>query len=304
MLFRSRAFGITETSVRARLWLIIRPAHLDDDGKYGVYPRGDRNALLLKGGPNAGGPLPIADWGAQFSEVMPDAIRHALRAARVGQNGTLTDKTWRDRLAERFGSRWRIVKFRAHPKGDDSVSSIPIGTNSIKRVSVPSRSRPQVIKPRSGRRGGGLAIGDRSGNVSAIKSSVTGGIPDYEFVSSDAIEPGMLAAWQANHPDHPSGVVLINVDHPVIRQQVQYWQGQYADHLSDKIEEDVHQAYGEVAVAKIAHSAHLKAILPSQVIEDQLRTPGALTTALLGLIAEEALIAPRLGGKYAKRRGS
>ena len=161
-----------------------------------------------------------------------------------------------------------------------------------------------IVKAHNGGRRGGSVIGEAPGNVPAIKSIVPGGIPDYEFVGADAIEPGMLAAWQPSHPDHPSGVVLINVDHPVIRQQVEYWQGQYADHLSAQIEEDVRNAYGEVAVAKIAHSAHLKAIIPSQVIEHQLRSPAALTTALLGLIAEEALIAPRLGGKYAKRRAS
>jgi hypothetical protein len=299
-----RSFGITEGSVRNRLWLVIRPALLGDDGKYGVYPRGDRNGLLLKGGPNAGGPLPIADWGAQFSEAMPDAIRNALRSARVGQNGTLADKAWRERLADRFGSRWRIIKFRARPNGDVSVSPAQPGTKSVKQNTAAPRTRPRVVKPHSGGRGGRPAVGDRPGPVPAAKSSVAGGIPDYELVSADAIEAGMLAAWQPNHPDHPSGVVLINAQHPVIEQIVRYWQDQYADHLSDKIEEDVHQIYGEVAVAKIAHSEHLKTILASPVIDQQLRTPGALTLALLGLMSEEALIAPRLGGKYAKRRSS
>src|SRR5262249_3744251 len=147
----------------------------------------------------------------------------ALRAARAGQNGTLTDKTWRDRLAERFGSRWRIIKFRAHPNGDDSMSPTPAGTNSVKQPNVPPRPRPHVVKPHNGRRRAGPATGERPGNVPAVKSNVTGGIPDYQFVSDGTIEPGMLAAWQPHSPDHPSGVVLINVDHPVIRQQVQFW---------------------------------------------------------------------------------
>jgi hypothetical protein len=299
-----RSFGITEASVRSQLWLVIRPVLLDRDGKYGVYPRGDRNALLLKGGPNAGGPLPISDWGAQFSEVMPEPIRDALRAARVGQNGTLTDQTWRDRLADRFGARWRILKLRAHPNGDLSVSPTQSGTHPLSRPTPSPRPRPNIVKPHRGGRGGEPAISDQPGTVPAVKTSAAGGIPDFELVSSSAIEPGMLAAWQPNHPDHPSGVVLINADHPVLRQQVEFWQGQYADHLADKIKEDIHQVYGEVAVAKVAHSEHLKGIVPSQVIEEELRSPGALTIALLGLIAEEALIAPRLGGKYAKRRTS
>jgi hypothetical protein len=140
--------------------------------------------------------------------------------------------------------------------------------------------------------------------MSAKRTVVTGGIPDYEFVKADAIETGMLAVWQPHHPEHPSGVVLINVEHPVLVQQVDYWQKNYPDHLAEQIADDVLAVYGEVAVAKVAHTEHLKSVLPSQTVEQDLRSPAALTTALLGLIAEEAVIAPRLGGKYAKRRAT
>jgi hypothetical protein len=59
--------------------------------------------------------------------------------------------------------------------------------------------------------------------------------------------------------------------------------------------------YGEIAVAKVAHSEHLKAVLPSSTVESQLRSEAALTMALLGLIGEEAVIAPRIGGKFGRR---
>ena len=47
---------------------------------------------------------------------------------------------------------------------------------------------------------------------------------------------------------------------------------------------------GEVAVAKVAHAEHLKSSLPSDLVETELRSSAALTTALLGMSAEEALV--------------
>ena len=105
-----RSFGVAESSVRQRLWLIIRPPLLDEDGRHGVYPRTDRNALLLRGGPNAGGPLPINDWASRFADKMPDELLDAIKKARAGRTGTVSDEVWRQRLADRFGSRWRISK--------------------------------------------------------------------------------------------------------------------------------------------------------------------------------------------------
>ncbi len=111
----------------------------------------------------------------------------------------------------------------------------------------------------------------------------------------------MLAAWAPNHPDYPEGAVLINIEHPVMEEEVAHWQAQYGDHLADQIAEEVIATYGEIAVAKVAHSEHLKSVLPSSTVERELRSEAALTMALLGLIGEEAVIAPRIGGKFGRR---
>ena len=112
----------------------------------------------------------------------------------------------------------------------------------------------------------------------------------------------MLAAWQANDPVFKEGAVLLNVEHPVLVAEIEHWQSQYPDIYADEIAKDVTDIYGEIAVAKVAHSEHLKGTLPSKVVEDDLRSEAALTMALLGLIGEEAVIAPRIGGKFRKRR--
>jgi hypothetical protein len=296
-----RAFGVGEAAVRSKLWLVVRPPLLDDEGRHGVYPRTDRNSLLLKGGPSAGGPLPFSNWGAEFSENLPDEILAALKEARVGRSGTLGDDAWRERLIERFGSRWRLPKLRARAGGKERVQPEQLGGRPV-RV----RRRKRRKNGKGGGGGGGTdgeaTIGTASGTTPATRVKVAGGIPRWEAHKAEDFESGMLAAWQPNHPDYPEGCVLINVDHPVLRAEVEYWQAQYPDHLAEEVGQEVVDVYGEVAVAKVAHSEHLKGIVPSKKVDEQFRSEAALTMALLGLIGEEAIIAPRVGGKFRKRR--
>ncbi len=112
----------------------------------------------------------------------------------------------------------------------------------------------------------------------------------------------MLAAWQPNDPQYKEGAVLINVDHEVLREQITNWQAQYPDHYAEAIENEVIDVYGQIAVSKIAHSEHFKGIVPSQVVEKELRSDAALTMALLGLMAEESVLATRIGGKFGREK--
>ena len=95
----------------------------------------------------------------------------------------------------------------------------------------------------------------------------------------------------------------MNADHPVLRKVVEYHSEQYAPHLYEEIEEKVLQVYVEVAVAKVAHSQFLRRMMNEDEVEE-LREPQALTTALLGLISEEAVIGQRLGTLGPKQRSA
>ena len=168
-----------------------------------------------------------------------------------------------------------------------------------------------MLKPRrrrsdsGGAPGGGQGAentGSTSGEQLAMRVKVAGGIPHFRAVPASDMTQGMLAAWQPNDPQHAEGVVLINVEHPVLVAEIEHWQAQYPDHVADEIATDVIETYGEIAVAKVAHSEHLKGILPSRTVDTDLRSEAALTMALLELIGEEAVIAPRIGGKFKKRR--
>jgi len=294
-----RSFGITESAVRANLWIILRPQMYDEAQKKGVYPRTDRNALLIKGGPSAGDALPIADWGAEFSEHLPEEILEAIHDARSGSTGTVGDESWKDRLAERFGSRWTIERFLQSVGGPHSVDPAQAGGPPPPKPATRTGSAP------SGRAGGATgtpSVGSRPGPVPAIRRRVAGGIPTYRVVRQDDIEEGMLAAWSPNEAEHPEGVVLINGDHPVLEEEVRYWQEQFATHQAEEVREEVQRVYGEIAVAKVAHSEHMKTLLPATTVQNDLRSEAAMTMALLGLIGEEAVLAPRLAAKLGRRR--
>lgn len=301
-----RSFGISESSVRANLWLILRPPMLGEDGgKHGVYPRTDRNALLLKGGPNAGGPLPINDWAGEFADDMPEAIIEAIKKQRGGEPGTLDDQVWRQRLADRFGARWRIVKLRAQSGGRLSVTPVQPGGEpvTVRRPIRKTRREASGSNQPGGTRGP-EALGSTTGVTPAASVKVGGGIPEYRFVHDGEIEAGMLAAYVRTDPISQGPMVLINIDHPVLRAEVEHWQAQYADHHAEDVVNEVLAVYGQIAVAKVAHSEFLKSVIPSKIVEDSLRSEAALTMSLLGLMAEEAVIAPRLGGKFAKRHSA
>lgn len=295
-----RSFGVSESPVRKNLWLIARPPAYDDTYKIGVYPRTDRNALLIKGGPDAGSPLPINDWAGEFADSMPEAIRDAIRAARGGASGSIEDAQWRERLADRFGSRWKIERLRPDPGGTETLD--PAQPGSQPRPTV----RPAPTQSRnpggSGGTGGSNTTGTQPGPLRAAKTKVAGGIPTFRIVGADEVEEGMIAAWQPHDPDHPEGVVLINGSHPMLEQEIAHWQGQYADHHADGVRAEVLHAYGEVAVAKVAHSEFMKKYLPATKVEQDLRSEHALTMSLLGLIGEEAVIGPRLRARFARRR--
>lgn len=294
-----RSFGVTESAVRSDLWIVLRPQVYDDTEKRGVYPRTDRNALLLKGGTSAGEALPLADWGAEFSENLPDEILEAIRAARSGGTGTVNDDAWKERLAERFGSRWKITKFRQDPVGPHLILPGQPGTSNRPK---PAPRKKSAASGGAGASTGTPALGSGPGPVPASKRRVAGGLPTYRVVRKDELEDGMLAAWAPNDPVCAEGAVLINGDHPILEEQVRYWQEKYASHQAEDVRAEVHAVYGEIAVAKVAHSEHMKSLLSALTVERDLRSGAALTMALLGLIGEEAVLAPRLNAKLGRRR--
>jgi hypothetical protein len=231
---------------------------------------------------------------------MPEPIREAIRAARGEGTGTIDDAEYRNRLQEKFGDRWTVTALvKAKPDG----TGTPAGPNG---------TLGDVVDHGPGTKGTGCGVGSGTSNSrrarrSAKKTVVLPGpgqagrevrrpvdVPKYRFTSKDDFEqPWHLALWSRSDTDGPT--VYLNADSPFLLEVVKYHQDRYPDVLAEEVQEVVKGVFGEVAVAKIAHSQKIAAMLPEEQLDREYRSEAALTTALMGLLAEESLIATRLG---------
>lgn len=88
--------------------------------------------------------------------------------------------------------------------------------------------------------------------------------------------------------------MYLNRDAPVIQEAVEYHQSQYPPAFADEVRRVVLQTFGEVAACKVAHSLALAAVVPAEELDRDYHSEMALTVALMGLLAEDTLIARRL----------
>ncbi|MGD8879894.1 MAG: hypothetical protein PVJ24_06485 [Methyloceanibacter sp.] len=112
-----------------------------------------------------------------------------------------------------------------------------------------------------------------------------------------------MAHGELESPFYETNPIAALQHRHVIREQIIHWQSQYPDHMAEAVTNEVMEVYGEVAVSKVAHSECLKSLIAASCVETDLRSEAALTMALLGLLAEEAVIAPRWG-KFRKKQSA
>jgi len=119
-------------------------------------------------------------------------------------------------------------------------------------------------------------------------------VPRYRMVGKDEFEkPWHIAGWAPNDPAGPT--VLINQESPILQEVVQHHQAQYPDVFAEEVQKIVFEVFGEVATCKVAHSQKLLRNVPKEELDQDYRSEQALTIGLMGLLAEESLITPRLG---------
>lgn len=301
-----RAFGIPNASIRRRLYVVLEPALAGaSDGVDGVYPNTSRNGLLIRdaSGERAGDRIPVAEWGEQFAEYMPAEVREAIAAALSGKDTRDDlDASLREKIAARFSSRWSVTRLKVRPAGTESVAPTAAGTTP--RTPHRARRRRSGTGGGSGGLGGSPAIGTAHGPLSAERTKVKGSLPEWQSVTAaDVGEEWILASYLQRGGANGGPVVLINAQHPVMRNQIEYYQDQFAPQYAEQVAEEVVNSYGLVAATKVAHAESLRAVATPQQV-DEMRSDAALTTALLGLYAEDRVIAPRLTSRYGRAKKS
>jgi hypothetical protein len=261
---------------------------------WGVHPDQSRNRLIFTGGGEKGSELPLSDWGLEFAENMPDAIRAAIQRARGELVGSLEDEEYRRRLQDKFGNRWMVRRLVQSQRGDADTkpASLEEGKldageqgNRFRRMARHKRAKTvQVVRLKA----------SEGGTGEGVERSVPVDVPRFRYGTKDDFEnPWHLAVWVPHDPEGPT--VVINVDSPILLEAIRYHQDQYPDVLAEEVAKTVQQVYAEVAVCKVAHSQKLTAQIPEEDLDSAYRTEAALTISLMGLLAEESLIAQRLG---------
>lgn len=303
-----RQFGIGSDSVRRRVFLVIEPPEFDEaTGSAGVAPSTGRADLYWMGAGISSRSVKPADWSAEFGEKLPEEILAAINAEYDSREHDDDHEERLKRVADRFAKRWRAPRARVQATDTDTTTT-PTSPGTPPRTPIDSPAQPRkprkkkvvVVRPRSGE----TIIGQPdTGDTPAKKTTIAGGVPNYRWVATKDINaPGMIAAWQKPSPQDPHGCIELDKEHAVVRSQIEYWQNQYPVAVAKDVEKLVMDAYGEVAVAKVSHMHALTGTVFSEEQRNEMLLNPALTTSLLGLISEDALIAPRTGKLGTKRR--
>lgn len=292
-----RWFGVADAKVQQNLFIILEPQLYNPDHHgWGVHPDQSRHRLIFSGNGEKGVAVPMADWGAEFADVMPDEIRAAILAARGESAGTIQDEEYRKRLQEKFGSRWttpRMVReAKANPEAAIEAEILDEVVQAGEKVTTEGRTsssrtrRPRRINLTP------LAL-PTEGGAPAIEQDAAVDVPRYRYVGAEDFEKAWhLALWDPHDPEGPT--VLMNRDCPFLVEAIKYHQEQFPDIYMEEIDKIVRDTYGEVAVCKVAHSQKLTKHIPEQDVDSIYRTEAALTISLMGLLAEESLIGQRL----------
>jgi hypothetical protein len=129
-------------------------------------------------------------------------------------------------------------------------------------------------------------------------------VPRFRFARKDEFDkPWHLALYSEKDVVEGVPTVVINLDSPILEQAVKYHQEQYADVHAEEIANTVRGVFGEIAACKVAHSQKLARHVSKVELDRDYRSERSLTVALMGLMAEEAVIAQRLG-KFGRKRAA
>lgn len=290
-----RWFGVIESKVQQNLTIILEPEHYESsNGRWGIHPDQSRNRLIFTGNGERGVELPLSDWGFEFAENIPLPVLAAIHAARGDLSGSIDDEDYRKRLQDKFGNRWTMKMLVRASKGNRNKQP---ADPTLEDVDVPDDPKPHTEHQRR-RRSKTIKVVRKRMTVGegdeAVEREVAVDVPRYRLTHSEEFEkPWHIALWAPHDPDGPT--VLINVDSSILQEVVAHHQVHYPDVYSEEVANVVRQVFGEVAACKVAHSQKLAKDVPEEELDRDYRSEQALTVGLMGLIAEESLIAQRLG---------
>ena len=301
-----RWFGVVESKVQQNLTIILEPQHYrSENDRWGVHPDQSRNRLLFTGDGEKGAEPPLHDWGLAFAQNMPQPILDAIMATRGEEGGTIKDDEYRKRLQDKFGQRWTIRQLvMVKPKAEREQAVLARAGDGQVEIQLEVQIEGKGVRPYSRRKRSKIfkqlvTKAYTGADGVAVERDVPVDVPEYDFCAKDDFEKDWhIAMW-----DEAGNKVWINREAPVLVESIKHHQEQYPEVYAEQVQETIMNVFGEIAVAKVAHSQKLRKFLSDEELRDEYRNEAALTIALMGLLAEESLIAQRLG-KFGRKKAA
>ena len=315
-----RQFGIVD-EIRDRVWLFLEPPKfLPGSPKWGVTPQASRGSLIARDGK----PLPWDDWYQDFFDNMPKEIRDAIVASRSGESKQ-DEAARRDRLqrvmsnlGKRFMPEALVQAETGSERGERNAPGSNLGNDRETRSGDREKSSSGGSNRSSGTGTAGDAIilsPDDAGTALGARRRKANSLPavtwDERFTGEDRY---FAARFDLRDERSGSfGTVHLNAAWPIFEWQFQYWRERYQRADQAAVDEIVRSAYEDEVVTKVMHAYKLrnktigmdefdKPIRLSSQLVEELTSPVALTTAVIGLINVETKIATAIGQRFGPGR--
>ena len=284
-----RAFGLTTESMRKRVSLIIEPQDAGPSAKRGVYMTTDRSRLLVRGGKNAGQEIPMMEWAEEFFSQLPEEIRALHSAGGPSRN----KREMIRELVERFGARWAEARKSPGAKGTGSgkVSQPDGGPSSVVREPGEKKEKKEATPT-------DRAFPHRPSKKNQngrSHSTPTGGGPDWEWLDDEEFPEGFPHGGQWIEG---SKTLQLRRGFPAVEAHVNEYLVRYPHHDTDMVRGLVEDYLGYYVLARVMHAQNLQVNLD---VRSEILSEGAISLALLGIVAEEGAMAPSIGGKLGRR---
>lgn len=303
-----RRWGITERSVRDRLFIVVEPPTMNK-GSNGVKMTAIRTTLEWQEDGSIQPTENVYEYAAEYFRAnMPDKVEEAIKKARgdYEPDGTSDDEAAaRARFIERYKDRLRRARLKRVAGGSRSVDPTDAGGTARDGVGPSPANFPNLPGGGSGGMGGAATYGAPGSSEPAEPILAAGDLPKFSTTRTEFDEDWMIAQYVMEPAKDADRTIYLNVNHQFVLAYIDYQiEKRDADGWTaaeNVIKTLVYEAYRDILWGCVAQAKDQKAAgCTDHQVRDMFLSDSALTTACMGVAHLDALVGPRLGPSLSK----